>query len=270
MQLYGTSRRATTIAGGRVALLAPPSVLATRPSVVSVRKRRAAGVGQLAAHDRPREKMARNGPGALGDNELLAIVLGHGSRQLGVLALANELLSEVGGLHGLVRSPRDLLRRWAGVGPAQAARILAAIELGRRSLLQQRTRRQFLSAQDVAAYLGPQFGGRGVEHFGVMLLDTRNRELRTLVLTVGVLDGAPTHPREVFREAAAGGAAGLVLFHNHPSGDPSPSGDDVELTARLAAAGELMGIAVLDHLILANNRYFSFSEMRPHVLGEKG
>lgn len=270
MRLYGQTRRATTIAGGRIALLAPSSALVPRLTPVPMGRTRTAGVSQLAVHDRPREKMARNGPGALGDNELLAIVLGHGSRGMGVLALANQLLSEVGGLHGLIRSPRDLLQRWAGVGPAQAARILAAIELGRRSFLQDGARRQFLSAQDVAAYLGPQYGGRGVEHFGVMLLDTRNRELRTLVLTVGVLDGAPTHPREVFREAVAGGAAGLVLFHNHPSGDPSPSGDDVDLTARMAAAGELMGIAVLDHLILANNRYFSFCEMRPHVLGEKG
>lgn len=213
--------------------------------------------------------MARNGAGALGDNELLAIVLGHGSRRMSVLALATQLLSEVGGLHGLTRSPRDLLRRWTGVGPAQAARILAAIELGRRSLLQEHERRQFLSAQQVAAWLGPQFGGRGVEHFGLLLLDARNRELRTQVLTVGVLDGAPIHPREVFREAVTGGAAGVVLFHNHPSGDPSPSGDDVDLTMRMVAAGDLMGIRVLDHLILANNRYYSFCEMRPQLLGEK-
>jgi DNA repair protein RadC len=237
---------------------------------VSTRHVSAATADQLAVHDRPREKLARNGAGALGDNELLAIVLGHGTRNMSVLALANQLLGEVGGLHGLARSPRDFLRRWSGVGPVQAARILAAIELGRRSLLQQVERLQFTTPEDAAAYLGPMYGGRGVEHFGVVLLDTRHRELRTILLTIGVLDGAPTHPREVFREAVAGGAAAVILFHNHPSGDPAPSSDDVELTMRMVAAGALMGISVLDHLILANNHYFSFRQTRPRVLGENG
>jgi DNA repair protein RadC len=271
MGLYGTNGRGTIHA--RLAVISRRAQTLTTLAPLPAAKRTGSGgaaLQQLAVHDRPREKLVRSGPGTLGDNELLAIVLGHGSRGLGVLALANQLLSEVGGLHGLTRSPRDLLRRWAGIGPAQAARILAAVELGRRSVLHEEERAQLGTPQQAAAFLAPEFGGRGVEHFGIVLLDTRYRVLRTALLTVGVLDTAPTHPREVFREAVAGGAAAVVLFHNHPSGDPSPSADDVDLTVRMVEAGELMGIAVLDHLILANNRYFSFKESRPRVLGDGG
>jgi DNA repair protein RadC len=256
----------------RLAVIDPPLQTLVRlgPVAVERRARDDVTVAQLAVHDRPREKLVRHGPGALGDNELLAIVLGHGSRGVGVLGLANQLLSEVGGLHGLTRSPRDFLKRWTGVGPAQAARILAAVELGRRSLLHETQRAQLTTPQEAAAFLVPEYGGRAVEHFGIVLLDTRHRVLRTALLTVGVLDTAPTHPREVFREAVASGAAGILLFHNHPSGDPSPSVDDMDLTARMVAAGVLMGVAVLDHLILGNNRYFSFKESRPRMFGDDG
>jgi DNA repair protein RadC len=113
----------------------------------------------------------------------------------------------------------------------------------------------------VASYLLPSYGARQVEQFGIVLLDTKHRVLKTAVLSVGTLDASLVHPREVFREAAGGGAAAIVLFHNHPSGDPTPSGDDVALTARLVEAGRLMGIEVVDHLVLADARYCSFKEM---------
>lgn len=271
MGLYGTNGRGTI--HGRLSVIEPPGPAQTSLEPVPV-VRRVRGHGgalqQLAARDRPREKLGRHGAASLGDNELLAIVLGHGSRELGVLELASQLLSEVGGMHGLARSPRDLSRRWTGVGPAQAARILAAVELGRRSFLREAKRPQLGTPQQVAAFLAPEYGGRAVEHFGIVLLDTRYRVLQTALLTVGVLDTAPIHPREVFREAVAGGAASVVLFHNHPSGDPSPSADDVDLTVRMVEAGDVMGVAVLDHLILANNRYFSFKESRPRLLGDDG
>jgi DNA repair protein RadC len=106
----------------------------------------------------------------------------------------------------------------------------------------------------------PQFGSRPVEQFGLMMLDTKHRLIRTSVVSVGTLDSSPAHPREIFREAASACAAAIVLFHNHPSGDPTPSRDDVELTRRLIQAGEIMGIDVIDHVILADTRYFSFRE----------
>lgn len=216
----------------------------------------------VAARDRPREKLTRLGVSALGDNELLALILGSGTRRMNALALANLVLDSSGGLHGLPTASRDELRRIAGVGGARAAQVLAAIELGRRTLLRQPSDRpQLLTPGDVAMHLLPEFGARPVEQFGIVLLDTKHRMLRTVILTVGTLDRSVVHPREVFREASAARAAGIVLFHNHPSGDPTPSGDDVILTKRMVAAGELMGIDVLDHLILTATRYSSLREL---------
>jgi len=216
----------------------------------------------VAAHDRPREKLERLGAGALGDNELLAIVLGHGRANASALDLANAMLA-AGGLRGLMRTSHGELRVVPGIGAARAAQVLAAIELGRRSFTRiDEDRPQLRTPKSVAEYLLPQFGNRPVEQFGVLSLDTKHRVVRAAVLSIGTLDASIVHPREVFREAMAAGAAALVLFHNHPSGDPEPSEDDVRLTERLAAAGILMGIDVLDHVILADVRYYSFREHR--------
>jgi len=215
----------------------------------------------LSPSDRPREKLLRLGAAGLGDNELLALVVANGSRRGDALALANDILDRAGGLHGIPRVSVDDLKRIDGLGFAKAAQILAAIELGRRTLLRcPPVRIQFGHPRDIAAYLLPQFGSKPVEHFGVVMLDTKHRLLRTSVISVGTLDSSPAHPREIFREAASASAACIVLFHNHPSGDPAPSRDDVALTRRLIEAGELMGIDVLDHIVLADTRYFSFKE----------
>ncbi|HET7616921.1 MAG TPA: DNA repair protein RadC [Vicinamibacterales bacterium] len=216
----------------------------------------------LASHDRPREKLERAGAPALGDNELLALVLGHGAPRANALELANAVLAGVGGLHGLARATLDELRRVPGIGGARAAQLLAAVEAGRRTLLRRGEERpRILAPRDVADLLMPQFGARAVEQFGVVLLDTKHRVLRTTVISVGTLDASLVHPREVFREATSGGAAAIVLFHNHPSGDPAPSQDDVQLTLRLVRAGELMGIHVLDHVILAETRFCSLRDL---------
>jgi DNA repair protein RadC len=215
----------------------------------------------MSAHDRPREKLLRLGADGLGDNELVAIVVGSGSRRRNALALANDILERAGGLHGVPRASVDDLRRVDGMGIAKAAQVLAAIELGRRTLLRcSPDRPQFVDPRDVAAFLLPQFGSKQVEQFGVMMLDTKHRLLRTSVVSVGTLDSSPAHPREIFREATSACAAVVVLFHNHPSGDPSPSREDINLTRRLVQAGQIMGIEVVDHMILADTRYFSFRE----------
>jgi DNA repair protein RadC len=217
---------------------------------------------ELALNDRPREKLLAHGAAALGDNELVALVLGSGHRRLDALAVANELLAARDGVHGLSRSSAADLARASGIGPARAAQLLAAVELGRRTLTHApRTRVQLLTPRDTVAYLMPAFGGRPVEQFGLVLLDTKYRVLRTTVLAIGTLNTTVVQPRDVFREAALGSAAAIVAFHNHPSGDPSPSPDDVELTGRLAAAGVLMGIDLVDHVILGDARYCSFKEM---------
>ncbi len=212
----------------------------------------------LAPHDRPREKLDRLGSSVLGDNELLAVILGHGYHRASTLDIANRVLGAAGGVHGLTRLSEGQLRRVAGVGPARAAQILAAVELGRRTLARSPAERTLLrSPRDVAAYLLPRYGAGLVEQFGLLMLDTKHRVLRATVLSIGTLDASLVHPREVFRAAAA---AALVLFHNHPSGDPTPSVDDVALTERMVQAGTLMGIDVIDHVVLADVRYFSFKE----------
>lgn len=216
---------------------------------------------EVAPHDRPREKLERLGPSALGDNELMALVLGSGSRALDVLELSNAVLDQCGGLHGLTRAAAADLRRIPGVGGARAAQVLAAVELGRRTLVRTHADRPRLNTTRLlASYLLPQHGSRPVEQFGIVLLDTKHRLLQIQLVSTGSLDSTVAHPREVFREAIAGRAAAIVLFHNHPSGDPHPSADDVALTVRLVGAGEVVGIDVLDHLILADQRYYSFME----------
>ncbi len=215
----------------------------------------------VAPHDRPREKLERLGPAALGDNELLALVLGCGSRDADALAMANQLLAEAGGVHGLTRIGLGQLRHVDGIGRARASQVLAAVELGRRTLMREAAERPRLrTPRDVAAYLLPQYGALPVEQFGIIMLDTKQRVIRIKIVSLGSLDSTVVHPREVFREAASASAASIVLFHNHPSGDPEPSNDDLALTVRLISAGTLMGIDVVDHLILAGNRYFSLVE----------
>jgi DNA repair protein RadC len=217
---------------------------------------------ELSPDDRPREKLLRHGVAALGDNELVAVVVGSGTGAIDALAIANAVLAASGGIHGLVRSTCDELAQVSGMGHAKAARVLAALELGRRTLTHAPAARiQLRSPRDAAAFLLPSFGSRPVEQFGLVLLDTKHRVLRTTVLTVGNLNTTVVQPREVFREATLGGAAAVVAFHNHPSGDPSPSPEDVELTRRLTAAGVVMGIDVVDHIILGDVRYWSFKEM---------
>jgi DNA repair protein RadC len=221
----------------------------------------ATGMKTLAPHDRPREKLDRIGAAALGDNELLAIILGHGVPNSGVLDLANAVLHASGGLHGLARTSTDELRRVPGIGAARAAQLVAAVEAGRRTLLRGRRERvRITNATDVARVLVPEFGLKPVEHFGVLLLDTKHQVLRTRLVSVGTLDASIVHPREVFRDATVAGAAAVILFHNHPSGDPRPSGEDLALTRRLMNAGDIMGIAVLDHLILVERGFRSLRE----------
>jgi DNA repair protein RadC len=215
----------------------------------------------VAPHDRPREKLERVGAPGLGDNELLAIVLGHGDPRTSVLELANAALAAVGGLAGLARATPDDLRRVPGIGAARASQLVAAVEIGRRTLVRRHEERpQILTAMDAAKVIVPQFGSLPVEQFGILILDTKHRVLRTTRLSVGTLDASLVHPREVFRAAIAGGAAAVVLFHNHPSGDPAPSDDDVALTRRMIRAGNLLGISVLDHIIVAENCFASLAE----------
>ncbi len=217
---------------------------------------------EMSPRERPRERLEDHGPDALATNELLAIILGEGVRRCNVLELATDVLEEVGGLDGLARASRAQLCRRKGVGRTRAGRIIAAVALGRRTLLpsQRDERPQIGTPRDAAALLAPEFGACRVERFGVLLLDIKHRVLRTIVLSSGGIDATYVDPREVFRSAITDGAHAIVAFHNHPSGDPTPSREDRDLTHRLRAAGDLLGIEMVDHVILANERYYSFRE----------
>ena len=215
----------------------------------------------VAPHDRPREKLERLGVAALGDNELLALVLGGGVRGCGALEMANRLIEFVGGLQGFTRIGAGDLRAVSGVGRARAAQVMAAVEFGRRTLVRDSVERpRFTSPGALAAYLLPLYGASAVEQFGLVMLDTKHRVIRTKIVSIGGLDATVVQPREVFREAAASAAAAIVLFHNHPSGDPTPSPDDFVLTSRMVHAGDVMGIDVIDHIILADQNYYSLVE----------
>lgn len=209
--------------------------------------------------DRPREKLLRAGAEALGDTELIALLLGSGTRSRGALLVAQDVMAAADGAAGLARIGIDALCRVRGVGRSRAARVLAAVELGRRTLFGDRGERpQMLSPKDLARYLQPRYGGAPVERFGVVLLDQKHRVIRSEILTVGTVEAGMVHPRDVFRVAMLASASHVVVFHNHPSGDPAPSVMDRVTTRRLYDVGELVGIPLLDHIILGGTDFYSF------------
>jgi DNA repair protein RadC len=212
-----------------------------------------------SCHDRPREKLARAGARALGDNELVALLLGSGVRARTALQVAQDVLAAADGVRGLLCVGLDELRQVRGVGQPRAARLLAAVELGRRALAGSiLDRPQLGNPQRLADYLMPLHTGHREERFGIVLLDGKYRLLRTEILSIGTLDASIAHPRDVFRTALLASAPALAMFHNHPSGDPAPSPADITLTGRLTAAGKVIGIDVVDHVILGDGRWFSF------------
>ena len=213
--------------------------------------------------DLPRERLGRLGARSLSDTELLVLVLGVGTRRRSVADIASAVLRDVGGVHGLARVTASRMAMVPGVGEAQASRVIAAVELGRRTLTVSPAARQPLHTPDaIARFLLPRYGAHAVERFGVLLLNSRHRFIRAHIVSEGAMDAAVAVPRDVFREATIAGAAAVVLFHNHPSGDPTPSSSDVLLTRRLITAGEIVGIDVLDHLILADTAYCSMREAK--------
>ncbi|MBX6350261.1 MAG: DNA repair protein RadC [Clostridia bacterium] len=219
----------------------------------------------LPPEARPRERLFAHGAAALSLTELLAIILdtGHASYGRSAVDLAALLLARLRGarqMPGLAAiscaSPEDL-RSVPGIGAAKAARLLAAIELGRR-LGEARPERVAVDRpEDVVRWLRPRMRDLDREHFVVLWLDTKHRVLGHETVSIGGLDAAPAHPREVFKGAIVRSAAAVVLAHNHPSGDPTPSADDVRLTRRLVDAGRILGIEVLDHIILGTDRFES-------------
>lgn len=207
----------------------------------------------------PRERMRVVGTERLSDAELLALLLGTGARAEPVSVLASRILHELGGIAGLRRIGAGALEQLAGVGPTKASRIVAAIELGRRVATRPLPRGERIgSSRDVDAALRPRLADADAERFVAIALDAKNRPVAEVEVARGGLSACPVSPSDVFRSLIKEAAAGVVFVHNHPSGEPSPSAEDVELTERLRAAGELLGVRVLDHVIIGREGYFSF------------
>jgi len=221
----------------------------------------AAGFGTIPATDRPRERLVAQGAEALADAELVALVLRTGTAAQPVIDLARKLLARPAGLRGLSRALPAELRSEPGMGDAKAAALAASFELGRRVAGHRlRPGDSIRSAADVHRHFYPQLRDAPRERFLVLLLDGRHRVIRPVVASEGTLTASLVHPREVFAPALKEPAAAVVLVHNHPSGDPTPSREDREVTARLIAAGELLGIPVLDHVVVAEQGFVSLRE----------
>jgi DNA repair protein RadC len=209
----------------------------------------------------PRERLERLGPETLRDAELVALLLRTGRRGCGAVEVAEDLLDRHGGLQGLARCGARELSAAPGVGPAKSASLSASLELGRRLAAGRlRPGAPIRTPEDVHRHFHPSLRHLAQERFLVLLLDGRHRLLRTEVVSQGTLTASLVHPREVFRPALREAAAALVLVHNHPSGDPAPSAEDREVTTRLARAGELLGIRVLDHVVVAERGFCSLRE----------
>jgi DNA repair protein RadC len=211
--------------------------------------------------DRPRERLTALGPAALSDAELLALLLRTGGRSADALAVAKSLLESHGGLHGLARAGGRELVGAAGIGPAKSASVCASLELGRRLAARRlQPGAAIRGPGDVFAHFHPSLRLAPQEKFIALLLDGRHRVLREEVISQGTLTASLVHPREVFRPALRESAAALILVHNHPSGDPTPSAEDREITGRLVRAGELLGVRVIDHVVVAERGYCSLKE----------
>ena len=219
-------------------------------------------IHELPRSERPRERLVDLGAHALSSAELLALVLGAGSARRSALGVAQDVLGAAGGsLRRIAMQPVAALRTVPGVGTVRAVTIHAALELGRRMAAESRDDGAPIRApRDVVAVFAPRLEDLPVEEFHVAVLDAQHRLERDVTVTRGILNSSLVHPREVFREAIAERAAALILVHNHPSGDPTPSADDRAVTEQLVAAGRLLDIPVHDHVIIGRGRYTSFAE----------
>ncbi|MBE3128575.1 MAG: DNA repair protein RadC [Actinobacteria bacterium] len=207
--------------------------------------------------DRPREKLIQYGPEKLSNSELLALLLRSGNKDINAIELARKILKKFGAkkLPNLIFKD---LNKISGLGPAKACEIIACFELGKR-LLKDKKAQIYLTPKEIWEELR-DLRNHKKEHFVIFYLDSRNQEIKREIISIGSLNANLVHPREVFEPAVRNLTAQIILAHNHPSGDPTPSEDDLEITKRLVEAGKILGIEVIDHIIVAKDNFFSFKE----------
>jgi DNA repair protein RadC len=211
------------------------------------------------ADDRPREKLLRRGAGSLSDAELLAIILRTGGTGASALDHARAIIEAFGSFRQLATAGAGDLCKVKGLGPAKAAEILATLEIAKRFGEHEfKPGEPLRGSGDVYAHFRERLAGEAREHFYAVLLDNKHRKIRDVPVSLGSLTASIVHPRDVFAPVVREAAAAVVFVHNHPSGDPTPSKEDIEITQRLRAVGELMGVRVLDHIVIGRGRYVSF------------
>jgi DNA repair protein RadC len=211
--------------------------------------------------ERPRERFIQHGPQSLSNHELIAILLRTGTKEESVLQLSNRLLTRFEGLRLLKSATLEEITEINGIGHAKAIQILAAVELGRRvTNLSFSDRYVIRSPEDGAKYMMDEMRFLTQEHFVCLFLNTKNQVIHKQTIFIGSLNASIVHPREVFKEALRRSAASIICLHNHPSGDASPSREDVEVTKRLSECGKIIGIDILDHLIIGENKFVSLKE----------
>ncbi len=211
--------------------------------------------------ERPRERLIHSGASSLSNQELLAILIRIGTKDESVLQLSNRLLKHFEGLHLLKEASLEEITKIKGIGQAKAVQIMAAVELGRRiSNLAFNDKYSIRSPEDGANYVMNDMRFLAQEHFVCLYLNTKNQVLHKQTLFIGSLNASIVHPREVFKEAFRRSAASIICIHNHPSGDPTPSREDIEVTKRLVECGRIIGIDILDHLIIGEKKFISLKE----------
>ena len=218
-------------------------------------------ISELHIADRPRERLIHQGAESLSNQELIAILLRSGTRQESVLQLANRVLAFFDRIQDMQHATLEEMTSVKGSGEAKAVQLLAAVELGKRLTRKQSTERYVIrSPEDAASYLMPDMSNLNQEHFVVLFLNVKNEVLHSRTIFIGSLNSSIVHPREVFREAVKRSAASIICAHNHPSGNPAPSPEDIEVTKRLAEAGRIVGIDLLDHIIIGDHKFLSLKE----------
>jgi DNA repair protein RadC len=236
---------------------------AAKPPAEETMSRYPTSIKEWPAEDRPREKLLENGAQALTDTELLAIVLRVGNASTGESAVdhARHLLGQFGGLKGIEEASVSELRKITGVGPAKVAQIKACLEIARRiGNHKWEVGQPLRSSEDVFHHFRESLEKEKRELFYVVLLNNKNRKIREVKISEGSLTASLVHPREVYNPVIRESAAAVIFVHNHPSGDPAPSQEDIEITRRLKEVGEVMGIRVLDHVVIGHERYYSFND----------